>query len=129
MPCNSDYMDANHLEQKISQVACLLDELEGRKFSRDSWNGYHPRVYNKCTKVLADDLVATLCKKLQTRDVSKYSLEMQIWWRDHQEADRKRVQKELKEKKEKKDKEIAISKLSPYERKLLGVDRFGNVKD
>lgn len=31
MPCDCSYMNANEKEIKLSQVACLLDELAGKK--------------------------------------------------------------------------------------------------
>lgn len=46
MLCNSDYMNATVDEIKLSQTACLLDELAGQKeINRGYWRGYHPRVY------------------------------------------------------------------------------------
>lgn len=120
MPCNSGYMDATGDEVALSQVACLLDELNGkRKIDRSHWEGYHPDVYNK--HVNGDKLVAKLCSRLQSVDVTKYSLEMQMWWRDHQKADKERLKAELKQKKTKAAKAAALKKLNPYERRLLGV--------
>ena len=92
MPCNSDYMSATSKEIEISRVACLLDEIAGRKWEPGWWAGYHPRVYNM--KHNGDKLVNELCAVLQSRDVTQYSLEMQVWWRDHQAADKARIAKE-----------------------------------
>lgn len=120
MPCNSDYMEASDTEIYFSRVACLLDELDGKKkIDRSHWDGYHPRVYNQ--SVNGDALVSELCSRLQDADVSKCSLEMQLWWRDHQEADKKRLMVELEEAKKKSEREAAVAKLTPYERKLLGI--------
>lgn len=119
MPCNSEYLVPTSKEKKLIQVACLLDELDGKPFNEHHWNGYHPAIYNK--QVDADEWVSRLCKALQEVDVSKYSLEMQIWWRDHQKADKERVERELKEAKEKKDKAALLASLSDYEKKLLGL--------
>lgn len=66
-------------------------------------------------------MVAELCAHLQKHGADKYSLEMQIWWRDHRIADKERVEKEIAEKKLRSEKEAAIAKLTPYERKLLGL--------
>jgi hypothetical protein len=121
MPCNSEYMAADGKEIAISQVACLLDELDGEPINSMHWSGYHPRVYNRYSESLADALVAELCGKLQKLDVAQYSLEMQIWWRDHQKADKERLEREIQEQKEGKDRDTALAKLSPYERKLLGL--------
>ncbi len=93
MPCNSDYMAANGYERELSRVACLLDELAGKTWERSHWNGYHPRVYNKADRSMGDQMVRELCSALQERDVTQYSLEMQIWWRDHQAADKARGEK------------------------------------
>lgn len=121
MPCNSDYMEPVSYEIELSRVACLLDELDGKKtINKSHWEGYHPKVYNN-QRLDGDKLVALLCKRLQNINVSKQSLEMQIWWRDHQLADKKRLEKELKAKKNQADKEKALKKLTPYERKLLGL--------
>jgi hypothetical protein len=110
-------MEASGKEKQISRVACLLDELNGKEFSGSSWDGYHPAVYSR--SVDGDSLVVDLCRRLQSVDVTKYSLEMQIWWRDHQKADRERLEKEVAEQATEADKERALSKLTDYERKLL----------
>lgn len=121
MPCNSDYMEPRGREVALSQVACLLDELDGKgPIDASHWRGYHPRVYNQ--GIDGDELVAKLCERLQGEDVSKRSLEMQIWWRDHQEADKKRLQKEQRDAANNNLKKRALAKLTPHERKLLGLD-------
>lgn len=122
MPCNADYMSASGAEKSISIVACLLDELDGVVASKSSWEGYHPQVYNNYTKDRADKMVAELCSRLQeVEDITKYSLEMQIWWRDHQRADKARIEAELEAQKRQADREALINRLSKYERSLLGV--------
>ena len=121
MPCNSDYMNATQDEINLSVVYGLLDEIKTGKLPSNFGDGYDKRVYNKhLSKEHLDEKTSELCLKLQKLDVSKYSLEMQIWWRDHQKADKERLKQELKQKKDKKAKEKALSKLTPYERKLLG---------
>lgn len=120
MPCKSDHMDPTGLEREASRVACLLDELNGAKPSQGSWYGYHPRVYNQVSQELADKLTAELCSRLQTVDVTKYSLELQMWWRDHQAADKARVERELEQSRTAAEREAALAKLTPHERKLLG---------
>lgn len=114
-------MEPSKQEQNAARVACLLDELEGHPIDPRHWAGYHPKTYNKTTKAFCDLLVSTLCQKLQTLDVTKQSLEMQIWWRDHQTADKLRLEKELQKKKLQNSKAAALSKLTPYELQLLGL--------
>lgn len=88
MPCNSDHLEPFNRELELSRVACLLDELKGITWNKSSWNGYHPKVYNQhISKSVADGMIAELCKKIRQIDVSEYSLELQIWWRDHQKVD------------------------------------------
>lgn len=122
MPCNSDYLEANGMEIEHSKVLALLKELKTGKLPSFFGDGYHKDVYNKTTKGILDEKVAELCSKLQdVEDVKKYSLEMQMWWRDHQKADKARIKRIAQSKKEAKDKEELLSKLSPYEKKLLGI--------
>lgn len=122
MPCNSDYMEANQSEKNLSVVYGLLDELQTGKLPSNFGDGYDKRVYNKhLSKEHLDERTEELCSKLQNTDVSKFSLEMQMWWRDHQKADKERLEKEIKDKATEQEKQKALSKLSDYERKLLGL--------
>lgn len=121
MPCNSDYMVASNYEQELSRVACLLDELAGKQWERSWWGGYHPRVYCKAGRGMGDQMVRELCDALQDCDVTQCSLEMQIWWRDHQAADNARCERELARAKTDAEREVALAKLTPRERKLLGL--------
>ena len=126
MPCESGYLNANGYEIRMSQAACLLDELDGKPINQSHWAGYHPRVYCRASIVEGDKIVKELCDRLQKLDVTKHSLEMQIWWRDHQKSDRERLERERLEREIRKAaalkaREEAIAKLTPYERGLLGI--------
>jgi hypothetical protein len=115
-------MDANESEKNLSVIYGLLDELETGKLPSNFGDGYDTRVYNRgLSKEHLDEKTAELCQKLQNTDVSKFSLEMQIWWRDHQKADKERLEKELKDKEIEAEKQKALSKLTDYERWLLGL--------
>lgn len=118
MPCNSEYLEPTRKEVQLSQVACLLDELAGVRNPHRYWHGTHPDVYNRGAN--GDELVARLCAALQSVDVAKYSLEMQIWWRDHQRADRARVERELAQAADDSARAAALAKLTDHERRLLG---------
>jgi len=112
-------MEASGKEIELSRVACLLDEVDdGKPIDPSHWLGYHPKVYNRSHN--GDALVAELCEKLQGKDVANYSLELQIWWRDHQKADKERLEWEIKEKDAAARKE-ALAKLTDYEKGLLGI--------
>jgi len=126
MACNSDYMNANCLEIELSRVLLLIQEIETGKpvDSRSSaWNGYMGGVY--CSGDLrkrADVAVADLCNRLQKIDVTKFSLEMQMWWREHQAADRKREAEEKKKAEQDALRAAARSKLTPEERAALNLE-------
>lgn len=98
MPCNSEYMEPKDLEIECGRMFLLLDELHtGTPVDPDEYKraGYDDRAYYKSNRELADKLARRLCTALkQLGDVSGYSLELQMWWRDHQEADRIRNLKE-----------------------------------
>jgi hypothetical protein len=116
-------MNPTTIERDLSRVACLQDELDGIPIDPRYWAGYHPRVYNE-SPCDADKLVADLCARLQKRDVTQFSLEMQIWWRDHQHADQERIEKERRAVVEDMARDVALQKLTPAERELLGLDRL-----
>lgn len=118
MPCNSDYLRARPSEVEASKVLALLEELETGKLPDYFGNGYYPDVYLNNEKEILSIKVPELCNKLKNIDISKYSLEMQSWWIEHQQADIERVEKE---KKEEMDRQKAMSKLSNYEKQLLGL--------
>jgi hypothetical protein len=115
-------MDATQHEKNLSVVYGLLDEIKTGKLPKNFGDGFDERTYNMgFSEDHLDKKTRELCKKLQKLDVSKYSLEMQMWWRDHQKADKARLKKEMKEYQTAKAKELALSKLTKYERKLLGL--------
>lgn len=117
MPCNSDYMNPTNTEIEASRIMCLLDEISGVPFNDKEWEGYHDEAYGKSINL--DKLVSTLCEKIQNINVKKYSLELQLWARNHKDADKKRLKRELEEMKTANETEAALAKLTPYERKLL----------
>ena len=124
MACDSSYMEPNSLEVELSKVVQLLDELDGKPLSKNYGTGYDSRVYSQnVSKEQADLWVSTLCAKLTKlgKKVKKYSLEMQIWWRDHQIADKARIEEEKRQKADEIFRANALKKLTPAERKRLGL--------
>jgi hypothetical protein len=119
-------MNANSLEIELSRVLLLIRELEtGKPVDSHSseWDGYMAGVYcGGDLRKRADVAVADLCSRLQKVDVSKFSPEMQIWWRDHQAADRKREADERKKIEQDALRAEARSKLTPDERAALNID-------
>lgn len=125
MGCRSDYMEANQGEKNLSEVLTFLEELETGVFVKKNADGYRKDVYNVGdSNERLKTKVPELCSKLQTYspdEVKNFSLELQMWWRDHQEADRLRIEKELKDVNNNEVREQALSKLTDYERNLLGL--------
>jgi hypothetical protein len=121
MGCNSEHMAASGYERELSRVACLLDELAGKKWERNWWDGYHPRVYCKDDRAMGDRMVKELCEALQASDVAQCSLEMQIWWRDHQAVDKARCERDMAQATTDAERAAALAKLTPAERRLLGL--------
>ena len=121
MPCNSAYMNATSTEVTASRLTCLIGELNGHPWTADEWRGYHVATYGKATSSVCDALAAQLCFALTTADVTQYSLEMQIWWRDHQAADAARAQQEAVQNDRESVRSVVLAKLTPEERRALGV--------
>lgn len=126
MPCDSSHMEANDSEIEAGRLNLVLDELAGhRRIDAVIWDraGYDERVYCKSPdEATMDALTRAACTALQSRtDVHLLSLELQMWWRDHKSADAARLKREHLALKTAKARKAAIAKLTPYERKLLGL--------
>ena len=111
MPCNSDYMRATPAEELSKQLMSFLVEVG----LLDCEIGCYGEPSN------IDAHTQMLCQFCQHNDVSQYSLELQIWWRDHMKADKARLQQERDAAKTNQQKRDAMVKLTPYERELLGL--------
>lgn len=128
MPCTSEgYSDPTQHEKNISRAAAVIEEVKGGPpVSREAWRGYHPRVANRFVpKEEADAIVAEACALMSGlpshSSVLALSLEAQMWWRDHQKKDSERAARQLREAQRKKKQEAALAKLTPGERRLLGL--------
>ena len=126
MPCDSSYMNATPDEVALSKLCCFIDEINGVPYGEFHPDGYHPRAYNtgfngsQC-RALADEWTSELCARLRKSDVTKYSLELQIWWRDHQIDDKDRERRVQAEKEQRIFKESALAKLTDEEKIALGL--------
>jgi hypothetical protein len=67
-------------------------------------------------------LLCTWCKHNPQR-IAKASLELQIWWRDHQAADIRHAKAEARNRRQIKLRNQALSKLTPAEREALGLKK------
>ena len=82
MPCYTEPPSAFEEAQKALNL--LLDEI-GDKTPRISCGN----IYGTMRKWDIQEITRILCKWCKANDVSKQSLELQIWWRDHQIEDEK----------------------------------------
>lgn len=128
MPCNCDYMEPTTLEIVHSKIVALLNEITTGELSNYpkelvSYNPL-PNSYSREYKKTVDKDTERLCTILSSKnndEIKNYSLEMQIWWRDHQKADKER---EIREKNERESLEIEneIRQRVIEERKLRGLN-------
>jgi len=89
MPCRCDHMEPHKREVELSRVLTLIDEVETGNFEAGFYDsGRHPEAWFKdSSQDRIDRETAKLCAMLYGVDVHKFSLELQIWWRDHQALD------------------------------------------
>jgi len=129
MPCNCDYMEPTEREIELSRIACLVDELDGKQIDKTWWKGYHPNVYSQTydrySELVESYSEEVLAERLRLVDISKHSLEMQIWWRDYQERNLKAQREADKVAYHKTLVESALSKLTNEEKMALGLDNRG----
>lgn len=111
-------------------VECLLDELNGVDRSgiiREPWK--HPAASATYFAKHSDARTALLCERLRTDDVTKRSLELQMWWRDHKKQDKARVLQALADAQNRGVLDDTVDALSQYERELAGVKLVGTWGD
>lgn len=124
MPCRSDYLEPTEIEIEMSRVKALLVELNTGKLPAYYGDVYRASTYNNTGKDELDKATDNLCQRLGARSdeaMKKYSLEMQIWWRDHQAADAKRKRREILDLQTEELRKNALNKLTPKEREILGL--------
>jgi len=134
MPCMTEprdayYSDPDPYHGEGCKVQSLLDELETGKLILSNYNGSHPNFSSvgHTRKEVVDVITEQLCGKLrEIKDIKQFSPEMQIWWRDHQEWDRKREEQEKEARRLTRLRASAARKLSVDERNALGIDINGD---
>lgn len=132
MPCNSDYLEASHDEREIGRMYLVHDEIfNDVRITPKKWQdaGYDKRVYNKVdhgpvAKARRDKMVREICESLSVLsidNIQRLSLEAQLWWRDHQKADRERRRVDAAQRRRQQIKKRALAKLTYEERVTLGL--------
>jgi hypothetical protein len=123
MPCQCDVPEPTERNREVTRVRALLSELatglapNPATYGRGTDGGYPADTRD------LDQLTHQLCEQLQALGptVSYRSLEMQIWWRDHKAADKARIEASIQATTDTAARLAALSKLTDYERRLLGI--------
>lgn len=99
MPCRSDHMEPTTREKEFSVVLTFLEELKTGELNKDYLNGYNPPAYTQNpTQEQLNEATAQLCQEISEYTVTDFSLELQMWWRDHQEGEERRAKEDAEEK-------------------------------
>ena len=132
MPCNSNYMEPTLAEVNSKQVAVNLVYV-------CNMIGATPpsKVVNAAASMygdwrILDEMVVRLCgliSEMTDEDQSRIiyngrnaeARKLAMWWDEHKAADLRRGEEEVAAAIQSQDKEAALSKLTPYEKELLGL--------
>lgn len=130
MPCNCDHLKPTEREEKLRDAAryqivvrkrlemtvpAWLKREEKNIYASDERNETELcAILTALPKAERDKLLYSDAKDARMRDVA-------AWWETHEKADKARKVKERKEAKAAKEKTEALAKLTPRERKILGV--------
>ena len=99
MPCYSEPTPPDYLTPRIEDLMGFLLEVKVKtapasikpREEREEDRYRIGKLLDEEKKKILDEYTRRLCKHLkECEDVTQYSLEMQIWWRDHQKFDEKR---------------------------------------
>lgn len=115
MPCHTD--PPSQAEIAAAHLRQLVREIEGKKpnFKTDMFS------FDGSRDLQANTLKLCAWCRSNTDKIKGMSLELQIWWRDHQEEDARHEREEAEKRHRDLLREKALKKLSPEERKALGV--------
>lgn len=132
MPCNSDYLEPTQFEQKVQRTAQLLEYVISKCELPDDrrTNLIASNIYP--LKSDGDYVVSKLCGILSSFDDEtmerivydahcKVCRELATWWEEHQEADKKRLEKELQDVKDEEDRKKLLKSMSERDKMLLGI--------
>ena len=126
MPCNCDHMEPTQRESLLKEAALLqikvrgmLDQPVPKWLRAESKNIYasDERCETELCRIL-NELTPEARKALIYREGMA---DVAAWYERHEAADQARKKSERRKRKEKKEKEEAAAKLTPRERKLLGI--------
>ena len=114
MPCDSRYLEPRDDERESYRVLSYLREL-------GLPTGRYDRDYGRVETLDAD--TAALCAwcRAHPGEVAAKSLELQLWWRDHQRDDARKARAAREDSDRARMRRQALAKLTPEEQRALGV--------
>ena len=132
MPCNSGYMNPNRKEVNSRQVAEHLAYVYSRLGVKAPQQVADAAVSCYGNVKALNEMVVTLCNLVsnmtpEEKDEIVYdgrnagARKLATWWDEHIAADLRRAEQELAVAIQNQSKEAALSKLTPYEKELLGL--------
>lgn len=111
-------------QEKANMMLFFENELDGR-VGPTEWQGRtHKDLDTASHRVIIQTATRTLCAKLRDKtpeEIREYSLELQMWWRDHQRVDLDRRDRLRVSIQDATDTLAALTKLTERERALLNV--------
>lgn len=111
MPCKCDYLEPTKREKESVVVMGLLHEIGLIEVNDNN-------IYGNVAKLDQDtELLCQYCN--EHHNISEESLDLQVWWRTHQEMDRKRILSKLKQRAAQAAVDRAMAKLTPEDKKAL----------
>jgi len=130
MPCNSDYLNPTYKEREIQLTAKLIvyvDKKQGQPSPR--WiKSLANNIYADNDKVvpILCDMIKNMSDEERERIVydahDPVSRDLANWWESHQRADARRLEQEAEQREAERRKEAALAKLTPEDRKALGIE-------
>ena len=114
MPCQSDYLEPTYAERDQIRLNDLLDEINNDPRTERAYCG-------TSRPLTRDEMTRQLCEWCKGNEdfVKDRSLEFQMWWRDHQQADAKREAAEREQQRRDAIRRAAEAKLTPEELALI----------
>ena len=129
MPCESAYMEPSQRERESQRMAGLLVYLRQELgMDRDpqaeaaSQSIYGGRDYAPDLCRILRGMTTEQMESIVYNPRNRMARDLANWWEDHQEVDRKREAKEAADRELAAKRKAALEKLSPEERKVLGLN-------
>ena len=129
MPCNSDYLRPTDSEQEFRRAAQLLVYVKKKLGVKpEKWMLKEADNQYASDARSVTELCATLnAMKSRQRDAIVYNARNRVardladWWEEHQKADTERAKRDVALWKQSEMRKKALKKLTPAERKALGL--------